>query len=193
LEKGAFIRRAIAREYACEFRTLKYNFYILCYYYRYLLVQVLIHPFPRFNNTRNLLTKCDMFTVSPQPAEGEKRGQNTVPVMISEHAQEQWAARTPAEISLKTAWERSVAVEAPEADSTAARLYPPYDALLLVQHATMATVLNNDGRLNTSGLIECPSCEDWVDPVEDDDCPWCGEDCTGSARPGSVTLTRGEI
>lgn len=134
-----------------------------------------------------------MFTATSQTAGGEKRGQNTVPVTISEHAREQWAARMQTDISLKTAWEQSVAVEAPEADSTAARLYPPCNALLVVKHATVTTVLHNDGRLNTPGLIECPACDDLVDPVDDDTCPWCGEDCTEPTRPGCVTLTRGDI
>ena len=134
-----------------------------------------------------------MFTATSQPAGEEKRGQTQIPVTISEHAQEQWAKRTPAEISLKNAWEQSVAVEAPAADSTAARLYPPYNALLLVQHATVATVLNNDGRLNTPDLAECTACGNLIDPLEGDTCPWCGEARVETARPGCVTLTRGEI
>jgi len=72
----------------------------------------------------------------------------------------------PADISLKTAWEQGIAVEAPEADSTAARLYPPYDALLVVKHTTLTTVLHNDGRLNTPGLIVCSTCSDLVDPIK---------------------------
>ncbi|QRV16731.1 hypothetical protein JMJ58_07645 [Haloterrigena salifodinae] len=134
-----------------------------------------------------------MFTATSQTAGGEKRGQTQLPITISEHAQEQWAKRTPAEISLKNAWEQSVAVEAPEADSTAARLYPPYNALLVVQHTTVATVLNNDGRLNTPDLVECAACGDLVDPLEGDSCPWCGENRAETARPGRVTLTRGDI
>lgn len=134
-----------------------------------------------------------MFTASSHSAGGTQGGQTQIPTTISAHAQEQWAKRTPAEISLKAAWEQSVAVEAPEADSTAARLYPPYNALLIVQHATVATVLNNDGRINTPGLVECTSCGDLIDPVESDTCPWCGDDCAETAQPGSITLTRGDI
>lgn len=134
-----------------------------------------------------------MLTTTSQSAGGEQGGQIALPVRISEHAQEQWAERTPAEMSLKAAWEQSVPVEAPEADSTAARLYPPYDALLLVQHATVATVLNNDGRLNTPGLVECSTCGDLVDPVEVDACPWCGDEQADTPRPGCVTITRGDI
>jgi hypothetical protein len=136
-----------------------------------------------------------MFTASSQTAGGEKRGQNSdaIPVTLSEHAQDQWATRTPAELSLKSAWEQSVSVVAPEADSTAARLYPPYNALLVVKHATVTTVLNNDGRLDTSGLIECPSCDDWVDPVDHDACPWCGAECDEAARPGRITVSRGGL
>lgn len=134
-----------------------------------------------------------MFTATSQSAGGEKPGQTQLPIEISEHAQEQWAKRTSADVSLKTAWEQSVAVEAPEADSTAARLYPPCDALLLVQHTTVVTVLNNDGRLNTPGLEECDSCGGLLDPVEADSCPWCGEARAETALPGRVTLTRGGI
>lgn len=149
--------------------------------------------FTRFNNPSSHLSKCDMFTATSQMTGGEKCGQTAIPVTISEHAQDQWAKRTPANISLKAAWEQSVAVEAPEADSTAARLYPPHNMLLLVKHATMTTVLHNDGRLNTPGLIDCPACGDLVDPIDHDVCPWCDADCTGTTRPGCVTLTRGEI
>jgi hypothetical protein len=132
-----------------------------------------------------------MFTATSQTAGGEKRGQNPSFITISSHAQNRWTDRTQAEISVKEAWEQSVPVEAPEADSTATRLYPPYNALLVVKHATMTTVLSNDGRLDTSGLIDCPSCGDLVDPVDDDTCPWCGAECVEEVRPGCVTLTQG--
>jgi len=159
------------------------------------VVEGLKRRITRFNNLSSHLSKCDMFTASSQTAGGEKCNQNSdaVPVTISEHAREQWAARTPAELSLKSAWEQSVSVVAPEADSTAARLYPPYNALLVVKHATVTTVLNNDGRLDTSGLTECPSCGDWIDPVGDDACPWCGEVCDEAARPGRITVSRGAL
>ena len=134
-----------------------------------------------------------MFTSTSQSAGGEKHGQTQLPITISEHAQEQWAERTPAEVSLKTAWEQSVAVEAPEADSTSARLYPPYDVLLPVQHTTVVTVLHNDGRLNTPGLDECTGCGGLLDPVEADTCPWCGETQAETVRPGRVTITRGDL
>lgn len=134
-----------------------------------------------------------MFTATSQSAGGEKHGQTQLPVEISSHAQKQWAKRTPADISLKTAWEQSVPVEAPEADSTAARLYPPSDALMLVQHTTVTTVLNNDGRLNTPGLDVCAGCDGLLDPVEADTCPWCGEAQAETARPGRVTITQGDI
>lgn len=134
-----------------------------------------------------------MFTATSQTAGGEKRGQNSVPVTISEHAQERWAERTPAETPLTAAWGQSIPVEAPDVDCTAARLYPPYDALLVVKHATVTTVLHNDGRLNTPGLVECSACDSLRDPVDADTCPWCDAEHTGAVRPGQVTLTRGDL
>lgn len=124
--------------------------------------------------------------------EGKQNG-STIPVIISDHARVRWNGRTPADISLETAWSRSVAVEAPDADSTSSRLYPPHNALMLVKHREMTTVLNNDGRLNTPGLIDCPSCGDLIDPMESDTCPWCGSDYAKTTRPGSITLTRGDL
>jgi hypothetical protein len=97
-----------------------------------------------------------------------------------------------ADISLKTAWERGLSVRAPEADCTSARLYPPCDALIVVKHTTVTTVLHNDGRLETPGLIECSDCGDLIDPVEDD-CPWCGATAAETVTPGRVTISRGGI
>ena len=99
----------------------------------------------------------------------------------------------PADISLDDAWEQSVDVVAPEADCTSARLYPPYDALLVVKHTTVTTVLHNDGRLETPGLIECAGCENLADPVDNDTCPWCGDALSGTVRSGRVTISRGDI
>lgn len=134
-----------------------------------------------------------MFTETAHAAGGEKRGQTQLPLTLSVHAQEQWAERTPAEVSLKTACERGVAVEAPDADATSTLLYPPYDALLVIKHATVATVLHNDGRLKTPGLAECESCSKLMDPVEAETCPWCGEDSEKTTAPGRVTITRGDL
>ena len=123
-----------------------------------------------------------------------RQGQGTVPVTVSEHARDRWTERTPADVPLEAAWNQALDVEAPEADSTASRLFPPYNALLLVKHTTLTTVLHNhDHRLNTPGLSDCSRCGDLVDPVDHDTCPWCGEDCVRTTRPGCVTLTRGGI
>lgn len=157
------------------------------------MLQALYTHFTEFNTSTSHINKCYMFPKTFQTAGGAKGGQNTVPITLSIHAQERWAERTPNRMSLKTAWEQSVPVIAPEADSTAARLYPPYNALLLVQHTTVTTVLNNDGRLDTPGLAECPGCGDYVDPEEDEDCPWCGADCSDVACVGSVAVGRGGI
>lgn len=135
-----------------------------------------------------------MFETSSPTVGVERQGQDTLPVTMSAHARQQWTKRTPADIPLETAWNRAVDVEAPEADSTHSRLYPPYNALLLVKHTTVTTVLHNDStRLNTPGLSDCPRCGDLVDPVDHDTCPWCGADCAKTTRPGCVTLTRGGI
>lgn len=135
-----------------------------------------------------------MFTESTRMDGVKRQGQGTVPVRVSEHAQEQWIDRMPADIPLEAAWNQALDVEAPEADSTAERLFPPYNALLLVKHTTLTTVLYNHAhRLNTPGLTDCPQCGDLVDPVDHDTCPWCGADCAKTTQPGCVTLTRGGI
>jgi hypothetical protein len=123
---------------------------------------------------------------------GAESGGQTM-VEISGHARQRWAERTPAETSLQAAWNQSVAVTAPAADSTAARLYEPYDALLVVKQGTLRTVLYNDGRIDTTGLTECSACGDLVDPVDDETCRWCGAKCGTTGTPGRVTLTRGDI
>ena len=138
--------------------------------------------------------KCDMFTTSTQTVGVGQQGQGAVPIRMSDHARDRWIKRTPADISLEAAWNQALDVEAPEADATAARLFPPYNALLLVKHANLTTVLyNHDHRLNTPGLTDCPRCGDLIDPVDYETCPWCGADCTRTARPGCVTITRGDI
>lgn len=124
---------------------------------------------------------------------GVHRQQYPQLVTISEHAQAQWLDRTPAEISLKTAWEQSIDIEAPAADATATRLYPPYDTVIVCKHGTVTTVLNNDGRLDTRGFVDCPDCDKLVDPVFHDECPWCGCDREQTTQPGCITVTRGEI
>lgn len=134
-----------------------------------------------------------MNTVPSQTVDGERQGQDTVPVTMSDHVRERWAERTPADIPVGVAWNRAVDVEAPDADSTGARLYPPYNALLLVTHTSVTTILFNDGRINAPGLIDCPDCGDLVDPVDHDSCPWCGAECAGAMRPGCISLTRGDI
>jgi hypothetical protein len=134
-----------------------------------------------------------MFEANSVCYSAETSGKNSIPVTISVHAQEQWEDRMPADISLKTAWERSVDVVAPEADCTSARLYPPYSALIVVKHATVTTVLHNDGRLETPGLMECSDCDKLLDPVDHDTCPWCDADLSGQVYSGRVTLSRGDI
>jgi hypothetical protein len=134
-----------------------------------------------------------MFEQNYRAFGGAQHSQSPVAVTISTHAQEQWADRMPANISPETAWEQAVDVEAYAADCTSARLYPPHNALLTVKGTTVTTVLHNDGRLNTPGLIECASCGDLMDPVDHATCPWCDADSAGTTRPGRVTVTRGDI
>jgi hypothetical protein len=150
--------------------------------------------FAGFNYPPCPTKKCDMFTTSTQTVGVGQQGQGAVPIRMSDHARDRWIKRTPADISLEAAWNQALDVEAPEADATAARLFPPYNALLLVRHANLTTVLyNHDHRLNTPGLTDCPRCGDLIDPVDYETCPWCGADCTRTARPGCVTITRGDI
>jgi hypothetical protein len=150
--------------------------------------------FAGFNYPPCPTKKCDMFTTSTQTVGVGQQGQGAVPIRMSDHARDRWIKRTPADISLEAAWNQALDVEAPEADATAARLFPPYNALLLVKHANLTTVLyNHDHRLNTPGLTDCPRCGDLIDLVDYETCPWCGADCTRTARPGCVTITRGDI
>lgn len=134
-----------------------------------------------------------MFEINATAVADAQDSQTPTPVTLSTHAQHQWAERTPASISLEAAWEQALDVEAPAADCTSARLYPPHDALFPVKDATLTTVLHNDGRLNTPGLIECANCGDLMDPIKHPTCPWCGSDSASTPRPGRVTVTRGEL
>ena len=111
-------------------------------------------------------------------------------VPIIPHAYDRWSERTPAEVSLEAAWEAAVSVEAPEADATEARLYPPYNALLVVRDGKLRTVLHNDGRIECSGLGTCDACGKLIDPLAGATCPWCGGETSSERTLGRVTLTR---
>ena len=110
---------------------------------------------------------------------------------IKQHARDRWQERTPADRPLVVAWRAAKPVEAPAARCSAARLYEPFDALMLVRDGWLRTVLVNDGRLQTDGLVMCDRCDDLIDPITDTECPWCGEPQPRSQTCGAITVVRG--
>lgn len=110
---------------------------------------------------------------------------------IKPHAHDRWHQRTPADRPLEVAWRAAKPVDAPAAECSAARLYEPYDALMLIRDGWLRTVLINDGRLNNAGLVMCSACDDLVDPVTDTECPWCGEAQPRTQTCGAITIVHG--
>lgn len=121
---------------------------------------------------------------------GNTLDQTNVPP-IKQHARERWHQRTPADRPLAIAWQQAKTVEAPAAQCSDARLYEPYDALLLVRDGWLRTVLINDGRLRNPGLVMCEACDDLVDPISDTECPWCGEPQPAEQVCGQITVVHG--
>lgn len=110
---------------------------------------------------------------------------------IKQHARDRWHERTPADRRLEDAWRVAKPVDAPAARCSHARLYEPTDALMLVRDGWLRTVLINDGRLQTNGLVMCESCDDLVDPITDTHCPSCGDQQPAVQTCGQVTVIRG--
>lgn len=63
----------------------------------------------------------------------------------------------------------------------------------MIKHATVTTVLHNDGRLETPSLAECENCSKLMDPVGAETCPWYREDGAKTTCPGRITITRGNL
>lgn len=114
--------------------------------------------------------------------------QSYVPPINRPHAPDQWRTRTPAEISIEEAWKVAIPVNAPECNAQDVRLYAPYDALLLVRGGLLRTVLVSDHRTDLSGLLPCPECDDLVDPLQADTCPWCDSQME-QLKCGNISLT----
>jgi len=110
--------------------------------------------------------------------------------VITDHARTRWEERTPADRPLEVAWRQAKPVEAPAARCTGARLYEPYDALMIVRDGSLRSVLINDGRLDTTGLVLCEACDDLIDPIGDPTCPWCGHTQPSEQTHGAITLVR---
>lgn len=120
---------------------------------------------------------------------GSQGGQINGRIQIHPHARDRWAERTPAEKPLTAAWAESLRVRAPAADADVVRLYAPYNALLILRDGTLRTVLHNDGRINCAALGVCASCENLVDPIEDNMCRWCDAQVQTGGH-GRVKVTR---
>jgi len=118
-------------------------------------------------------------------------GQTDIQTQIHPHAEDRWAERTPAEKPLSEAWAASVRVQAPAADADEARLYAPYNALLVSRCGVLRTVLHNDGRVECTALGTCSSCENVIDPIGDETCRWCGAETQTQGR-GRAAVTRGD-
>lgn len=111
---------------------------------------------------------------------------------IKPHARERWQERTSADRPLEAAWRAAKPVEAPAARCAYARLYEPSDVLMLVRAGWLRTVLINDGRLERKGLVMCEGCDDLVDPISDEECPWCGNPQPAVQKCGRITVVRGD-
>lgn len=100
-------------------------------------------------------------------------------VPIIDHAKEdRWAERTDSGDagSLRAAWRQSIEVPAPEVNGEMVRLYAPQDLLLVKRDGAVRTVLHADyDRLEIDGFTRCEDCGNLTNPLESNDCPWCGE------------------
>lgn len=110
---------------------------------------------------------------------------------IKQHARDRWRDRTSADRPLEAAWRAAKPVEAPAARCAYARLYERSDALMLVRNGWLRTVLINDGRLEKDGLLMCEACDDLIDPISDDECPWCGKSQPAVQECGQITVVHG--
>ena len=111
--------------------------------------------------------------------------------LIKQHARDRWHERTPADRPIEEAWRIATPVDAPAAECSHARLYEPTYALMLVREGWLRTVLNNDGRLQKTGLVMCDNCDDLVDPIIDTRCPSCGNPQPAVQTCGQVTVIHG--
>jgi len=116
--------------------------------------------------------------------------QSYVPPINRPHAPKRWCERTPAEVSIEEAWKVAIPVSAPECQAQDVRLYAPYGMLLLVRGGLLRTALVSDHRTDLSGLLPCPECDDLVDPLRSDACPWC-EATLEQLKCGQVTVSLG--
>jgi hypothetical protein len=110
---------------------------------------------------------------------------------IKQHARNRWHERFPIDRPIEAAWRAGKPVDAPAARCEHARLYEPVDALMLVRDGWLRTVLVNDGRLSTTGLVMCEACDDLIDPITDTRCPTCGELQPAVQTCGQVTVVHG--
>lgn len=111
---------------------------------------------------------------------------------IIPHAEERWQKRTPVNepVDIGIAWKKTIIVGAPEIDCDIARLYQPYDLLIVVREGVIKTVLYADHhRLETEGFIYCVHCDCLIDPCKiDRTCTQCDEPITGSRTGGGMTI-----
>ena len=117
--------------------------------------------------------------------------QSYVPPINYPHAYKRWSERTPAEVSIKVAWMCAIPVEAPECDAQDVRLYAPYDALLIVRGGVLRTALLSDYRTDLSGLTPCSKCNDLIDPLRSETCPWCDTVVGGCLESGRIAINLG--
>lgn len=117
--------------------------------------------------------------------------QSYAPPINYPHAYKRWSERTPAEVSIEEAWIRAIPVEAPECDAQDVRLYAPYDALLVVRGGVLRTVLLSDDRTDLSGLTPCSKCDDLIDPLRSEICPWCDTEVSGCLKSGEIAIDLG--
>jgi len=133
-----------------------------------------------------------MFATTSKIGGGEKRGQNSGPVPITDHAHERWAERAAtAEIDIESAWHQSIPVNAPVRDADMARLYAPCDVLFVVRGGTVTTACPaNYDSLDISELGECSSCAN-LDTLHYGDaaCRWCGSEQRQVEMTNGVTVT----
>lgn len=110
------------------------------------------------------------------------------PPAVTDHARRRWAERAPsADIDLTTAWERAIAVGAPQQACDVARLYAPQDVVLRLQNGRITSVWPaNYDTLDTGHLGRCAECsnlEQFDGPGQT--CRWC------QSRTATVEMDNG--
>ena len=113
--------------------------------------------------------------------------------VISLHAADQYESRFDnGDVTLITAWERGVKVDAPEKHYHEARFYPPTDLLMTCKNGVITTVMYaSKTRVNAPEAVRCQGCGHPHEPLRTKEtCPWCGSTADAGRSAGAISLVR---